>query len=218
MNLTISNSNDLKKTNKLNLVVFIKRKTIDRKIIYHLTSIDNLESILENGLMSRDMLLHNSFCFKDIANEDIVNKREAKNINNYVPFHFNPYSAFDTYVKHHNDNLIYICVLKDFAKINKFRIIINHPLNNDSCEYSYEEGISKIDWEAMDTNLYETTDEDFINRIKKSRMSECVGINKVMPNNIYCIFCSDNNFDRVNRIVMHYNYNIKIYKQRRLLN
>ena len=52
------------------------------KLLYHITHLDNISSILEHGLMSRCALLQNNLCdFKDIADPEILNKRETYNAN-----------------------------------------------------------------------------------------------------------------------------------------
>lgn len=47
------------------------------KLIYHITHINNLPSILKVGLLSRKKLLRNpSLSFTDIADSEILSKRE----------------------------------------------------------------------------------------------------------------------------------------------
>lgn len=63
------------------------------KLIYHITSIDNLPSILKFGLLSRKCLLQNrDIHFTDIADPEILNKRERykEALSQYVLFHFLP--------------------------------------------------------------------------------------------------------------------------------
>ena len=56
--------------------------------IHHLTHIENLKSILENGLKPRNELKQNEF--KNTANNEIITKREEyKSLNDYIPFHIN---------------------------------------------------------------------------------------------------------------------------------
>lgn len=42
------------------------------KMLYHLTKLDNLESIIENGLLPRKMVIDRKINFGDIANADII--------------------------------------------------------------------------------------------------------------------------------------------------
>ena len=61
------------------------------KLIYHITSIDNLPSILKFGLLSRKCILQNhDIHFTDIADPEILSKRERykEALSQYVLFHF----------------------------------------------------------------------------------------------------------------------------------
>lgn len=133
----------------------------DKKLIYHLTSIENLDSIIKNGLQPRNNISPDV----DIADSEIIDKR--KNINDinlleYVPFHFFINNPFDGIVKKNNKdiNFVYICVRRDIAKDKGFKIIPIHPLSNDISTkfpeiiYDYNKGFDLIDWDTMETREY----------------------------------------------------------------
>ncbi|MGX5863858.1 DarT ssDNA thymidine ADP-ribosyltransferase family protein [Enterobacter cloacae] len=63
----------------------IKVKIETQQLLYHLTSLANLPSILENGLMSRFDLDGD---FEDVADAEILEGREKYNLHKMVPFHF----------------------------------------------------------------------------------------------------------------------------------
>ena len=68
------------------------------KLIYHITSIDNLPSILKFGLLSRKCILQNhDIHFTDIADPEILSKRERykEALSQYVLFHFFAKNPFD---------------------------------------------------------------------------------------------------------------------------
>ena len=44
------------------------------KLLYHLTKLENLESIIENGLLPRNEVIKQRIKFGDIANADIISK------------------------------------------------------------------------------------------------------------------------------------------------
>ena len=69
------------------------------KLLYHLTEVKNLESIIRVGLVPRKVLVENEVRFEDVANPEIIIKRERLGLDGYIPFHFHPYSAFDMAVK-----------------------------------------------------------------------------------------------------------------------
>ncbi|HEG2582084.1 TPA: DUF4433 domain-containing protein [Campylobacter lari] len=63
----------------------IKRVNIkDGKLLYHLTPLENLESMIRNGLKPRSNLDKEKFI--DTANSDIINKRSKMKLTDYVPF------------------------------------------------------------------------------------------------------------------------------------
>ena len=141
------------------------------KLIYHLTRLSNLPSILENGLISRKAMQDSNLKFSDVADQEIVTKRKRLGLDKYVPFHFHPYSSFDVAVKktHSYAEFIYICVHRDVAKHNEYRILIKHPLSVSDCVlHNYDEGMKLIDWNT----LMETgRTDDYAKHVK---MAECL--------------------------------------------
>lgn len=139
--------------------------------LYHLTKLRNLDSIIQNGLESRRLLLHKGVIFEDVANADIMSKRTELGLDKYIPFHFHPYSSFDVAVKskYCDEDFIYICVNRDLAKNNKFKILPKHPLTIEECNlYEYEEGFKLIDWNTL---TQKGLDNDYAKHVK---MAECV--------------------------------------------
>lgn len=182
------------------------------KLIYHLTSIENLDSIIKNGLQPRNSINPNI----DIADSEIIDKRQNVNDINlleYVPFHFFINNPFDNAVKKRNKdkNFIYICVRRDIAKEKDFKIIPVHPISNyitnfQKVVYNYEEGIDLIDWNTMEKRDY---DNDYC---KKVCSAECL-YHGVMPiDYIYFIAVKDENskniIDKINN--NRYNFYVNI--------
>lgn len=104
------------------------------KLIYHLTELSNLDSILEHGLLSRKDMIEKKLIFEDIADQEIISKRKQLGLDGYVPFHFHPYSSFDVAVKskYYNSEFIYICVERALARHNKFKILTTHPISAET--------------------------------------------------------------------------------------
>ena len=153
------------------------------KLLYHLTELKNLESIIRFGLIPRKVLLENTVTFEDIANPEIIVKRERLGLDEYIPFHFHPYTAFDLAVKkqHANDEMMYICIRRELARRNNFKVLPKHPLSLEDCQlYDYEEGFKRIDWDTM--AKVELTDPDS----KQTKMAECLSA-KVIP--VDCFQC-----------------------------
>ncbi|MCD8054924.1 MAG: DUF4433 domain-containing protein [Lachnospiraceae bacterium] len=153
------------------------------KLLYHLTKLKNLESIIRFGLVPRKVLLENTVTFEDIANPEIIVKRERLGLDEYIPFHFHPYTAFDLAVKkqHINDEMMYICINRELARRNNFKVLPKHPLSLEDYQlYDYEEGFNRIDWDTM--AKVGLTDSDS----KQIKMAECLSA-KVIP--VDCFLC-----------------------------
>lgn len=147
------------------------------KLLYHMTKLSNLDSIIEYGLVARSTLVKNQTVFDDSADEEIIDKRKYLKLDEYVPFHFHPYSSFDVAVKYkyREEEFIYICIKRTLARENGFVIIPRHPLNISNLELlNYDQGIQEIDWEAMEKSSNESA------YIHEVRMAECLS-NKTVP-------------------------------------
>lgn len=147
------------------------------QLLYHITHINNMPSILKNGLVSRKVLLDNNInTFVDIANEEILNKRinYKENLSKYVLFHFYAKNPFDYAVTHKYgaENLVIITIKRELAKANDFKIIPSHPLDKNEPEIlPYEEGIKKIKWDIID----DISNRDYSKQeIRTACMAECV--------------------------------------------
>lgn len=121
-------------------------------LLYHLTELDNLRDIVLDGLQSRRQLQESGKLFFDVADPNIISERVRLGLDKYIPFHFHPYSAFDAAVKykHAEDSMIYICIHREYARENRFKVLPRHPLSRKECVlYEFEEGIAKIDWDTL---------------------------------------------------------------------
>lgn len=156
------------------------------KLLYHLTRLDNLESIIVNGLASRKLVKTHKVGFTDVADPTIITKRTELGLDEYVPFHFHPYSSFDKAVKstYSNDKFVYITLQRTVAKENKFKILTRHPLSGETNVelLEYDEGIKAIDWEAMHTM---GTENEYIKNVK---MAECL-TNLLVPVKVFNSIC-----------------------------
>lgn len=121
---------------------------------YHLTSLNNIEGIIRDGLLPRESLCN----FEDVADPEIIEKRNELNLNNMVPFHFFIHNPFDGRVM--KDNLdkefVYLCINRTYAKNHDWKILPRHPL---ACKKEdlkdYNEGFESIDWSIMEKRDYQ---------------------------------------------------------------
>lgn len=153
----------------------------DQKLLYHLTDITNLPSILAKGLLSRSSLNN----FVDIADAEIIKSRKRLELEDFVPFHFFARNPFDGGVQaSYPDNIfILITVRRTQAEKFKWSVIPRHPLAQEDMELlTYSEGMDTIDWQTMNMRDYHNDD------CKSICMAECIAPSSVPPNLFFAIY------------------------------
>lgn len=155
------------------------------KLLYHLTNIDNVESIINQGLLPRSEI-HG---FVDIADADILDSRKALKLEEYVPFHFFARNPFDGRVQadRPNDDFVLFTVRRVVAKANNWIVVPRHPLSDDIELYDYDEGIEEIDWGKMEERDYSDPE------CKSICMAECLSPQAVPVGKIFSIITKDEN-------------------------
>lgn len=102
----------------------------EKKLLYHLTKVSNMETIIRYGMLPRRYLLEHGMLFEDVA---VKSKYAA-------------------------EKFVYICIKRALAEFNDFKVLIKHPLSQQDCVlYDYAAGINNIDWDIMES--VGTTDE-----------------------------------------------------------
>lgn len=144
------------------------------KLLYHLTELDNMVTILKYGLLSRNDMIEKGFKFVDIADPEIIQFRKEHGINDYIPFHFYPKNPFDGRVQKDNadSKFAYICITRMLAKEKDFKIIPRHPISMPQFQMlDYDIGFSQIQWDVID----DLDDRDYHDdNIRNICMAECV--------------------------------------------
>lgn len=139
---------------------------------------ENLESILSHGLISRAQLRSTSRAFCDVADKEILDGRAQNGLDQYVPFHFFSNNPFDGRVQssRRDEAFFYICVDREKAKSAGYSILPTHPLAKEHPQiFDYESGFQKIDWDRMNSRDYK------IQETKLVCMAECLSPTTVYP-------------------------------------
>tara|TARA_B110000196_G_C21131100_1_gene658504 strand:+ start:1554 stop:2171 length:618 start_codon:yes stop_codon:yes gene_type:complete len=149
-----------------------KKKIQDQALLYHLTDIENLESIFEHGLLSREELdQSDKIGYTDVADQEIIKKRKELGLESHVPFHFFTKNPFDyAAVRGNKDKgFVLIALRRTLAKSRGWTIVTRHPLASSGVEVlSYDEGMQVINWDCM--NKRDFDDDD----CKSICMAECL--------------------------------------------
>ncbi|WP_055127385.1 DarT ssDNA thymidine ADP-ribosyltransferase family protein [Pseudomonas mediterranea] len=157
------------------------RNIKDQKLLYHLTSAENLDGIFREGLKPRADLT----TFIDVADSEILKKRQALQLDRYVPFHWFAANPFDGSVQFNRpkSKFVLISVYRSHAQKNGWKVIPRHPLANDEIQLlEYDQGFEAINWEVMSTRDY--LDHD----CKSICMAECLSPGIVAPNDFSILF------------------------------
>ena len=166
-----------------------------QKLLYHLTSMENIASIIKSGLLPRDQLDQ----FEDVADGEILESRGSYNLQNYVPFHFFTKNPFDGVVqkKYKDKKFALITVRRTVAERNGWKIIPRHPLANGNPELlDFKEGIESIDWGLMNQRDYHDDDS------KSVCMAECLSNEPVLLNYFFKIYvCCKESQEMIEQVV-----------------
>lgn len=152
-----------------------------KALLYHLTSLDNLPSILANGLQSRACL--EAAAFTDVADHKIVEGRKALKLEDYVPFHFFSKTPFDYGVQwsRPTERFVLLTVRRSYAQAKQWKIIPSHPLGSEAPKLmEYEEGYAAINWDLMETDEKGVT-YDTNRAYRQVCMAECLSPSEVPP-------------------------------------
>lgn len=160
----------------------------DQKLLYHLTSVENLDGIFRDGLKPRAGLSG----FKDVADTEILKKRQALQLDNYVPFHWFAKNPFDGSVQRNRPEaqFVLISVYRSTAKQYGWKVIPRHPLAGDSIQLlDYEQGFEAIEWDVMSSRDYLDP------HCKSICMAECLAPGVVKPDAFFKIFTPSEEVD-----------------------
>lgn len=125
----------------------------DQKLLYHLTGLNNLGSILDNDLKPRSALNG----FHDVADVKILAGRAEHGLDDYVPFHWFSRNPFDGSVQtdRPDEKFVLLTVRRNLARDRNWQVSPRHPLAGKKFRfYDYQEGFDLIDWELMDNRKY----------------------------------------------------------------
>lgn len=158
-------------------------------LLYHVTALNNLQSILEHGLLSRNDAIASRLLVKDVANSEIIEKRKELGILDCVPFHFFEPTPFTgaIFKAHPNTAFCTITVARKIARNNGWRICPLHPLSLSSRDMilDYDTGIQAMKWDIINSRDYHNQE------CKVACMAECLAPSPVPPSMFLSIFVAN---------------------------
>lgn len=153
------------------------------RLLYHITALDNLESIIMNGLQPRIGLSN----FTDIADKEILQERKLFKLESYTPFHFFAGTPFAGSVQltHPDVDFVYLTIQRDKAIKANFSIIPSHPLHYNGTPLDWNNGFQAIDWNLMGERNYGNP------KCKEICMAEAIYGGTIKISHFHCIYVKD---------------------------
>ncbi|WP_106496404.1 type II toxin-antitoxin system toxin DNA ADP-ribosyl transferase DarT [Lentibacillus sp. Marseille-P4043] len=152
---------------------------IVEKLLYHITDLNNLESILQHGgLLAHNTIEEKSVEYENIAHNSIQNKRTMKtvplppngNLHDYVPFYFAPKSPMLYAIRkgqvegyeHGQGHIIYLVSRTDIIHYAGLEYVFTdgHAIMGFTDFYKDLKHIDKIDWEVMQSKYWFDREDD----------------------------------------------------------
>lgn len=181
----------------------------EQKLLYHLTSMKNLESILLSGLKPRSLINN----FKDVADPAIIASRKGYELDKYVPFHWFAKNPFDGRVQadRKDEHFVLITVRRATAQEQNWQVIPRHPLSGNIEVLDYVAGFSAIDWTRMNARDYRDQE------CKCACMAECLAPSLLMPDKFFKIFVkTDDDHDVALRLMQKHKIFVDVQANSRM--
>lgn len=153
----------------------------------HMTHIDNLKSILENGLYAHN----NSLKKVDISNQTVNARREVREniygrkIHDYVPFYFNPRNAM--MYKNRNEDIVILAFSKKLLHKENVLFTNKNAAVSSVKFYKNYEDLSKINWSLLQSTSWFLKPEE----VKQTMMAEVLVYDHVSIDNLIGVYCKD---------------------------
>ena len=170
--------------------------------LYYITHFDNVPSIIENGIFSRNLLAEQNKHFNDIGNQSVLETRKrkflnSKNLWSYANVYFNPRNAMLYRIKKtYGDKTGILKVELDLNSPNLW-ITDGNAANSGVTEGTnpteffpsdrQDEILPKIQKETIDVRWFNESKE-----VERKVQAECLVLKQINPNCIKSIHVSNN--------------------------
>lgn len=173
------------------------------RFAYHFTYIDNLQSIIDDGLLSTNLKIENGVEHKNVANDEIQERRSKMEVtcgpkgvvHDYVPFYFAKRTPMLlNIVKSKNIDqvgIIYFAVPID--KVADTNVVFSDASANTIIPpqfYDKADNLNKLDWDIIDSWSWTYADDDE----RHSKMAEILVHREVKITDISHIVVWNKNF------------------------
>ncbi len=157
------------------------------KYLYHMTHIYNLNSILENGLLSHNRAHQGEFIKTDISMQEAQYWR--KRWHDYVPFYFNPRNTM-LYKRLELQNLIVILGIEPMLILEEGTLFSDGNVAAGATKvYNDIAMLEQLPWQIIKASSWNYEDQERKESCKRIMCAEVLVPNRVNVQSILKIFC-----------------------------
>ncbi len=182
-------------------------RTLDFRLLYYITHVDNLPSILDKGILAHAKIEELGVPSTPIYNQEIVNNRkekvtpDRKSLWDYANLYFQPRNPMMYRIVHEEEktDLVVIGVRKTVLQEQDVVITDGNAANDPTLFYSQSEGLAVLyeQRRVIQSDWWNEGDGS-----KRKIMAECLVPDQVKPEYIDSLFvANDTTRDRVKQIV-----------------
>jgi len=172
------------------------------RYIYHMTHVNNLQKILQYGLLPHN----NNVVNNKIDNPEVNSRRNFnepiynKNVHSYVPFYFNPKNAM-LYVNKENQGNLIILLFDSSLIYDKGSLFTDGNASVNSTKfYNNINDLDKLDWNCINAKTWYNFPDG-----KRTKMSEVLVPDKVNIDKLRKIYCINYHIKNyIDNIIINY--------------
>lgn len=131
----------------------------DIKALWHMTHLDNLSGILENGLLSRHQVHQQGLAITDISDHEVQGRRASRQglphaLHDYVPLYLRARNPMLFCLRRLNPTLCLVAIHPDVMLDNEFAISDGNAASLGTRFYDKLSDLRFLDWEALNREYW----------------------------------------------------------------
>ena len=131
--------------------------------LYHLTSPDNLPSILQNGLLSHNRAHRDGYVMQDIADPEVNQRRSEREIggrplHDYVPLYFTPKGPM-LWVRQYEHPIAILCLSRRALAWNGAIFSDGNAASVNTAFFNSLKDIDQVDWQCVRAERWDGIDD-----------------------------------------------------------
>jgi hypothetical protein len=160
--------------------------------LYHMTHRGNLENILQVGLKSHNYARQNELMQKDIANNDVNNRRSKvepiynKSLHDYVPLYFNPKNPMLFVRKSIQKDIVILAIDRSLIYAENSIFTDRNAANAPTKFFNNTNSLNQINWECVRAEYWNGFEDG-----KREKMAEILVFPDISAKNIQKIYCNN---------------------------